>query len=169
VRCSPSLLISGSKGPECSITAPRLVGLHGRTNGPDGVELYGEPDARASETLRPERRHPAVKKRPVTGRPVLFVNPTHTHGFEDVPVDEAARLIAALRDHATQERFVYYAWRVGDVVVWGEIATIHRGAGSCCGPSPFRRKNGPSLKLLGGLCALGRRTEHDRHPARNGG
>ena len=106
-----------------------LVGLHGRTNGPDGVKLYGEAYVRASETMRPERRHPAVKPHPVTGRSVLFVNPTHTHGFEGMTADEAVRLIEALRDHATQERFVYYhAWRVGDVVMWDEIATMHRGA-----------------------------------------
>jgi len=107
-----------------------LVGLHGRTNGPDAVNLYGETYVRASEKMRPERRHPAVKKHPVTGRSVLFVNPTHTHGFEDIAADEAVRLIEELRDHATQERFVYYhAWRVGDVVMWDEIATMHRGAG----------------------------------------
>jgi len=107
-----------------------LVGLHGRTNGPDGVKLYGETYVRASEKMRPERRHPAVKKHPVTGRPVLFVNPTHTHGFEGMATDDAARLIEELRDHATQEQFVYYhAWRVGDVVMWDEIATMHRGAG----------------------------------------
>lgn len=106
-----------------------LVGLHGRTNGPDGVTLYGEAYVRASEKMRPERRHPAVKKHPVTGRPVLFVNPTHTHGFEGMTADAALRLIEELRDHATQERFVYYhAWRVGDVVMWDEIATMHRGA-----------------------------------------
>ena len=106
-----------------------LVGLHGRTNGPDGVKLYGEAYVRASEKMRPERRHPAVKPHPVTGRPVLFVNPTHTHGFDGMAADEAVRLIEELRDHATQERFVYYhAWRVGDVVMWDEIATMHRGA-----------------------------------------
>jgi alpha-ketoglutarate-dependent taurine dioxygenase len=60
---------------------------------------------------------------------VLFVNPTHTHGFEGMTTDDAVRLIEELRDHATQERFVYYhAWRVGDVVMWDEIATMHRGA-----------------------------------------
>jgi len=107
-----------------------LVGLHGRTNGPDAVKLYGEAYVRASEKERPERRHPAVRKHPVTGRPVLFVNPTHTHGFEGMAADEGLRLIEELRDHATQERFVYYhAWRVGDVLMWDEIATMHRGAG----------------------------------------
>ncbi len=107
-----------------------LVGLHGRTNGPDGLKLYGETYVRASEKMRPERRHPAVKKHPVTGHPVLFVNPKHTHGFEGMAADEAVRRIAELRDHATQERFVcYHARRVGDVVMWDEIATMHRGTG----------------------------------------
>ena len=107
-----------------------LIGLHGRTNGPDGVKLYGEAYVRASEKMRPERRHPAVTAHPVTGRRVLFVNPTHTHGFEGMRADDATRLIEELRDHATQERFVYYhAWRVGDVLMWDEIATMHRSAG----------------------------------------
>jgi taurine dioxygenase len=107
-----------------------LVGLHGRTDGPDALRLYGEDYARDIAKSRPEQRHPAVRKHPVTGRPVLFVNPTHTHGFEGMARDEAIRLIEELRDHATQDRFVYYhAWRVGDVVMWDEIATMHRGAG----------------------------------------
>ena len=108
----------------------RMTGLHGRTDGPDGITLYGEEYVRNSAKARPERRHPAVKKHPVTGRSILFVNPTHTHGFEGMAHDEAVRLIEELRDHATQPRFVYYhAWRVGDVVMWDEIATMHRGAG----------------------------------------
>ena len=107
-----------------------LTGLHGRTDGPDALKLYGEAYVRESNTARPERRHPAVRTHPVTGRRVLFVNPTHTHGFEGMAQDEATRLIEDLRDHATQDRFVYYhAWRVGDVLMWDEIATMHRGAG----------------------------------------
>ena len=47
-----------------------------------------------------------------------------------IAADEAGRLIEELRDHATHERFVYHhAWRVGDVLMWDEIATMHRGAG----------------------------------------
>ena len=106
-----------------------LVGLHGRTDGPDAAKLYGDAYVRASNEARPERRHPAVRKHPVTGRSVLFVNPTHTHGFEGLTADEGVRLVEGQRDHATQERFVYYhAWRVGDVLMWDEIATMHRGA-----------------------------------------
>src|SRR5438552_10311740 len=68
-----------------------LVGLHGRTNGPDAIKLYGKAYVRAPEKERPERRHPAVKKHPVTGRPVLFVNPTHTHGFDRPAANDAVR------------------------------------------------------------------------------
>jgi len=107
-----------------------LVGLHGRTDGPDAIRLYGEDYVRASARARPERRHPAVKRHPVTGRRVLFVNPTHTHGFEGMSREDGVRLIEELRDHATRPEFVYYhRWRVGDVVMWDEIATMHRGAG----------------------------------------
>ena len=107
-----------------------LVALHGHSDGPDAVRLYGEDYSRQSGKARPERRHPAVRRHPVDGRPVLFVNPTHTHGFEGMEAAEAVRLIEELRDHATSERFVYYhPWRVGDALIWDEVATMHRGAG----------------------------------------
>ena len=67
---------------------------------------------------------------PVNGRPILFVNPMHTHGFSGMTREEAWPLIEELAEHATQERFVYYhRWRVGDVLMWDERATMHRGAG----------------------------------------
>jgi alpha-ketoglutarate-dependent taurine dioxygenase len=66
----------------------------------------------------------------VTGCPILFVNPLHTHGFEGIAKDGAWRLIEELAEHSTQDRFVYYHdWRVGDVLMWDEQATMHRGAG----------------------------------------
>ena len=51
----------------------------------------------------PSSLHPAVKEHPVTGRKVLFVNPTHCHGFVGMDEDEAIPLIEELRDHATQD------------------------------------------------------------------
>ena len=67
---------------------------------------------------------------PVSGRSILFVNPMHTHGFVGMKREAAWPLIEELAVHATQERFVYYhRWRVGDVLIWDERATMHRGAG----------------------------------------
>jgi taurine dioxygenase len=108
-----------------------LVGLHGRTDGPVGARLYSPDEAKnMTDTDYPEQPRPAVINHPVSGRPILFVNPMHTHGFLGMKREEAWRLIEELAAHATQERFVYYhSWRVGDVLMWDERATMHRGAG----------------------------------------
>ena len=108
-----------------------LTGLHGRTDGPAGARLYDpEEEQRMTDKAYVEQRRPAVVPHPVSGRPILFVNPMHTHGFEGMGKAEAWALIDELAAHATQERFTYHHhWRVGDLVMWDERATMHRGAG----------------------------------------
>lgn len=107
-----------------------LTGLHGRGDGPAGVRLYDGDLERQTDRDYAEKAHPAVRMHPVTGRPVLFVNPVHCHGFVGLPREEAWPLIEELAAHSTQERFVYYhSWRPGDVLMWDEVATMHRGAG----------------------------------------
>jgi taurine dioxygenase len=106
-----------------------LTGLHGRSAGPAGERLYGD-DKGVTEKKYEEVPWPAVTRHPVTGRSVLFVNPMHTHGFVGMKREEAWPLIEELAGQATRERFVYYhRWRVGDVLMWDERATMHRGAG----------------------------------------
>jgi alpha-ketoglutarate-dependent taurine dioxygenase len=106
-----------------------LVGLHGRSSGPAGERLYGE-DKGVTEKKYDELPRPAVINHPVAGRPILFVNPMHTHGFAEMPRGEAWPLIEELAAHATQEQFTYYhSWQVGDLLIWDERATMHRGAG----------------------------------------
>jgi taurine dioxygenase len=108
-----------------------LVGLHGRTDGPAGARLY-DPDEAMNRTERhyAEKRLPAVINHPITGRPILFLNPMHTHGIDGMDRQSAWQLIEDLAAHATQDRFTYYhRWRVGDLLMWDERATMHRGAG----------------------------------------
>jgi len=106
-----------------------LVGLHGRSSGPAGERLYGD-DKGATEKKYDELPRPAVINHPVTDRPILFVNPMHTHGFEGMECEKAWELVEELAAHATQECFTYYhSWRVGDLLMWDERATMHRGAG----------------------------------------
>jgi alpha-ketoglutarate-dependent taurine dioxygenase len=108
----------------------KLVGLHGRHDGLAGIRLYeGDPE-QTLDRIYAEKARPAVIRHLVTGCPILFVNPLHTHGLEGMAKDEAWRLIEELAEHSTQDRFVYYHdWRVGDVLMWDEQATMHRGAG----------------------------------------
>lgn len=106
-----------------------LTALHRRHTGPAGEKLYGD-DHGVTEKVYQDVRWPAVTRHPVTDQPILFVNPMHTNGFDGMAREAAWELIEALAAHATQERFVYYhRWRVGDVLMWDERATMHRGAG----------------------------------------
>ncbi len=44
--------------------------------------------------------------------------------------DEGWALVEALTAHATQARLTYlHTWRRGDLLIWDELATMHRGAG----------------------------------------
>src|SRR5580700_7092282 len=106
-----------------------LAGLHGRHDGPAGVRLYeGDPEQNLDRVYA-EKARPAVIQHSVTGRPILFVNPLHTHGFQGMQKDEAWKLIEELAEHSTHERFVYYhAWwrRRADVGRTGDNAPRRR-------------------------------------------
>jgi taurine dioxygenase len=108
-----------------------MIGLHGHTSGPAGGELYKNNEAaKTADKVYDEKPWPAITAHPVTGKPILFVNPMHVHGFVGMARDAAWELIEGLARHSTQERFIYYHnWQVGDAVMWDERATMHRGAG----------------------------------------
>lgn len=75
----------------------------------------------------PDVVHPVVRTHPHTGRKCLYVNEGFTVGLVGVPDDEARALLAELYAHCTRPEFVYrHRWRVGDVVMWDNCATIHR-------------------------------------------
>jgi taurine dioxygenase len=106
-----------------------MTALHGRSSGPAGERLYGDNKGDTDQTYS-ELQWPAVVRHPVTERQILFVNPMHTHGFVGMSREEATPLIQELEKHSTRDQFVYYhRWRVGDVLMWDERATMHRGAG----------------------------------------
>jgi taurine dioxygenase len=106
-----------------------LTALHGRSTGPAGEKLYGN-EKGVTEKQYQDIPWPAIARHPVTDRPILFVNPMHTNGFVGMPREQSWPLIEELAEHATQDCFVYYHnWQVGDVLMWDERATMHRGAG----------------------------------------
>ena len=106
-----------------------LTGTHRWIAGPARAwTLYRQTEAEAK--AHPERYHPAVLTHPISGRKILFVNPSHSTGFVGIDPDEGERLVGELCDFAVQDRFTYYhSWRVGDLLMWDELATMHRGAG----------------------------------------
>ena len=71
--------------------------------------------------------HPLVRTNPRTGRRSLYLA-SHASRIVDWPVPEGRLLLRDLIEHATQPRFVYrHGWRVGDLVIWDNLATMHRG------------------------------------------
>jgi len=72
-------------------------------------------------------RQPLVRTHPRTGRHSLFLS-SHAGRIVGWPLPEALMLLRELTEHATQREFVYrHKWRVGDLVMWDNRATMHRG------------------------------------------
>ena len=75
----------------------------------------------------PPAHWPLVRTHPGSGRKVLFT-PIHVHAIEGMSVPEARMLVNELIEHATQPQFVYrHKWRNGDLVMWDNRCTLHRG------------------------------------------
>jgi alpha-ketoglutarate-dependent 2,4-dichlorophenoxyacetate dioxygenase len=71
--------------------------------------------------------HLLIRTLPRSGRKALYVA-SHASTIMDWPVPEARLLLLELMEHATQPKFVYrHSWRVGDLVIWDNRATMHRG------------------------------------------
>ena len=70
--------------------------------------------------------HPLIRTLPRSNRRALYVA-SHASRIIDWPVPEGRLLLHDLIEHATQREFVYrHAWRVGDLVIWDNRATMHR-------------------------------------------
>ena len=70
--------------------------------------------------------HPLIRTIPRSHRRSLYVA-SHASRIVDWPVPEGRLLLRDLMEHATQPEFVYrHSWRVGDLVIWDNRATMHR-------------------------------------------
>ena len=70
---------------------------------------------------------PLVRTIPGSGRKALHLA-SHASHLVDWPVPESRLLLMELMEHATQPQFVYsHKWRPGDVVIWDNRCTMHRG------------------------------------------
>ena len=70
---------------------------------------------------------PIVRMHPGSKRKLLFVG-VHARRIVGWPVAEGRMLLMDLLEHATQRDFVYsHKWRVGDLVMWDNRSTLHRG------------------------------------------
>jgi hypothetical protein len=83
--------------------------------------LPGEREKYPPSQQRLVRRHPGSKRKTL----YLAAHASHVVGW---PVPEGRILLYDLNLHATRPEFVYsHKWRVGDLVIWDNRCTMHRG------------------------------------------
>lgn len=105
----------------------RLEGLRAHHSIAYSRMTLGFEFSEAEQRKLPGAVHPVVRTNPRTGRRSLYLA-SHASRIIDWPVPEGRLLLRELIEHATQPQFVYrHAWRVGDLVIWDNLATMHRG------------------------------------------
>jgi len=83
--------------------------------------LPGEREKYPPSQQRLVRRHPGSKRKTL----YLSAHASHVVGW---PIPEGRILLYDLNLHATRPEFVYsHKWRVGDLVIWDNRCTMHRG------------------------------------------
>ena len=87
-------------------------------------------DANYSEEQKnaiPPALWPLIQTHAGSGRKLLFVG-IHCQRIPGMTLPEGRMLIMDLLEHATQPQFVYrHQWQAGDLVIWDNRATVHRG------------------------------------------
>jgi alpha-ketoglutarate-dependent 2,4-dichlorophenoxyacetate dioxygenase len=75
----------------------------------------------------PPSRQRLVRRHPGSQRKTLYLS-AHASHIVGWPVPEGRLLLLDLNTYATRPEFVYsHKWRVGDLVIWDNRCTMHRG------------------------------------------
>ena len=70
---------------------------------------------------------PLADTHPGSGRKLMYVG-VHARQIIGWPTAESRMYLMDLLEHATQRQFVYvHEWQVGDLVIWDNRSTLHRG------------------------------------------
>ncbi len=73
-----------------------------------------------------ERGHPAVLRHPITGRLMLFLNPTYVCRLDGMTEEESRPVLDAVQAHAIRPEFCCrFHWTPGTVAIWDNLATQH--------------------------------------------
>jgi taurine dioxygenase len=88
------------------------------------------PLTEAQKASKPPVVHPMVARHPYTGRRCLYCDPGYTVRVLGLSEAESGALLRRLFEFQTREEFQYrHKWRVGDLLIWDNIATIHMATG----------------------------------------
>ena len=123
-----------------------------------------QPSAKSREVAvadnDPRVTRPILFEHPRNGATVLYVTDLHAHSVEGLDPDESGQLLDDVFTHLYSEPHVYeHRWRVGDLLLWDNVALQHARADvSRGGERTFRRASMnefPIIELLPELIAMG--------------
>jgi len=84
----------------------------------------------AQKATKPPVIHPMVVRHPHTGRRCLYADPGYTTRIAGMPESASRALLDELFAWQIQPQFHFrHRWRVGDVLIWDNIAAIHMATG----------------------------------------
>ncbi len=84
----------------------------------------------AQKASKPPVIHKMVVRHPHTGRECLYADPGYTVQVMDLPENESRALLDEIFAWQIRPEFHYrHQWRVGDVLIWDNIAAIHMATG----------------------------------------
>ena len=108
-------------------TKSRIDGLIAEHSVWHSRALAGMSSTPQEQKTRPPARHMLVHVHPGSGRKALYLA-SHVSHIVGWPVEQGRALLKELIEFATQPQFVYrHTWRRGDLVVWDNLCTMHRG------------------------------------------
>lgn len=133
----------------------RALHFYGAAAGRDGEKIAAPIINEAQKRTVPPVPHALARAHPITGRKAIYAvagTPFAIEGMED---EEALALLATLKSHALEERFIYrHAYREGDIAIWDNAATLHAASpiGIAAGKDTRRRLYRISVKGKPGVC-----------------
>lgn len=87
---------------------------------------------------RPPVSHPVFLTHPISGRKVIYVNPSYVTKIDGYSEQESARILEPIFEHILQPKYRYLNhWTLGDVLVWDHLGTWHNAVADY-GPSEHR-------------------------------
>jgi len=89
--------------------------------------LAGFPQPSEEEMkMKPPSQHRLVQIHAASGRKTLFIA-AHASHIVGWPLERGRALLKELTERVTRPEFVYrHSWRVGDLVIWDNLCTMHR-------------------------------------------
>jgi taurine dioxygenase len=91
-----------------------------------GSDQKSKEDLRYYEDRYPTILHPVVSKHPVSGKPVLFVNPQFSIKINGMAEVESRNLLDQLFEQAKTPEYQFrHHWAVDTVVIWDNRSTQH--------------------------------------------